>query len=200
MPGFRRISAAAFSALPVSCALLFGVGHEEHPLSDVRCPDAVCAQYCRPEGVTFRFQVCRNSIEPAVSNRCLNLLAKDDSRAALADEPKPVRPKVPCVVRTFAFSGCAVRLAGAGAGPNRPICGPSGKLEGVVPPTDPGEEMATVVPSEVGGLNLLDVPLVHVSGRDSSVSDELTEPSGCEGIVLVVVTPRTHSPSSVSRR
>jgi len=66
-----------------------GVGHPVQPLPDVRCPDAVCAQYHRPAGVAFRFQVSAYSIEPAVPNRCFNLLAKDILRAALPDKPEP---------------------------------------------------------------------------------------------------------------
>jgi hypothetical protein len=41
------------------------VGHPVHPLPDVGRADAVCSQYHKPEGVTFRFQVCSYSIEPA---------------------------------------------------------------------------------------------------------------------------------------
>jgi hypothetical protein len=36
-----------------------GVGHPVQPLSLVVRARAVCAQYCRPNGVTFRFHVCR---------------------------------------------------------------------------------------------------------------------------------------------
>jgi hypothetical protein len=39
----------------ITCAS--GVGHPPQPLSDVRRADAVCAQYNRPAGVAFRFQV-----------------------------------------------------------------------------------------------------------------------------------------------
>jgi len=78
-----------------------GVGHPVHPLSDMRRADAVCAQYDRPAGVAFAFQVCEYSIEPSVPNRACNLLTNDAVRAALADEPEHLRPQVPFVARAF---------------------------------------------------------------------------------------------------
>jgi hypothetical protein len=69
-----------------------GVGHEPHSLSDMRRADTASWQYGRPHGVTFRFQVSENSVEPAPSDRRFNLLSKDRCRAALADETEPMRP------------------------------------------------------------------------------------------------------------
>lgn len=43
---------------PRSAAEASGVGHPEDSLSEVRRPDAVCAQYDRPDGVALSFQVC----------------------------------------------------------------------------------------------------------------------------------------------
>jgi hypothetical protein len=57
---------------------LASCGHEPEPLPNVRCPDARSRQTDRPDGVAFSFQVIANKIEPAVSNRCRNLLTKDD--------------------------------------------------------------------------------------------------------------------------
>jgi hypothetical protein len=93
---FRSLHAARLASIlsgslsPNSPAL--GVGHPVEALSKVRRPDAVCAQYNRPTGVTFSFQVCEYSIEPSVPNRAFNLLPKDCVRAALADKPKPFGP------------------------------------------------------------------------------------------------------------
>ncbi len=78
-----------------------GVGHPVQPLPDVRRADAVCAQYDRPAGVAFSLQVCEYSIEPTVPNRTRNLLAKDDARAALADEPEHVGPEMTLVAGAF---------------------------------------------------------------------------------------------------
>jgi hypothetical protein len=90
-----------------------GVGHEPQPLADMRGADAVCAQYCRPNGVAFALHVCTNSIEPAMPHRAFNLLSKDRCRAALADEVKPDWPEVTLVVGAELLAGKAEWLAGA---------------------------------------------------------------------------------------
>jgi hypothetical protein len=77
------------------------------------------------------------------------LFSKDDWRAALADEAVELRPEVPVVVEALALSGCTERLAGAGAGPDRSIVGPSGETEGVGPDADACEEVALGVTVEV---------------------------------------------------
>jgi len=138
-----------------------GVGHPEQSLPDVRRADAVCAQYRRPAGVTFRFQVCENSIDPSEPNRSLNLFAKDCVRATLADKPKPVRPKM-SLVSASALSPCGAEgLAGARACPNRSLV--TGKSEGVRPAADPGEEMTLFVSGEIAWLDVGDGSLVHSS-------------------------------------
>jgi hypothetical protein len=65
-------------ACPPCPVVTVGLGHEPQPLPDVRCPDARSRQTDRPAGVALSFQVILNKIEPSVSNRCFNLLAKDD--------------------------------------------------------------------------------------------------------------------------
>ena len=60
----------------------------------MRCPDARSRETDRPDGVAFAFQVIANKVEPSVSNRCFNLLTKEDWRAALADEAMPRWPKM----------------------------------------------------------------------------------------------------------
>ena len=133
---------------------LFGVHefapfrHEPEPLPDVRRPDAVCAQYRRPAGVAFSFQVCENSVEPTMSNSGRNLLTKQDWRSALANEPKPFRPEVPRVSPARLLPGRAEGLAGTGARP----CGtlaPSCKVESKLPPGDAGKEVNAVISSNV---------------------------------------------------
>ena len=126
-----------------------GVGHPVEPLSDVRCADAVCSQYGRPAGVAFAFQVCRYSIEPALADRACNLLAKDQLRAALADEPEERGPEVARVGVTESFAGVAVRLAGAASGPKRSGWINSGELKREAPAADSGEEMALCESMEV---------------------------------------------------
>jgi hypothetical protein len=89
------------------------VGHPPQPLPDVRRADAVCAQYRRPAGVAFAFQVSKYKIEPAVPNRAFNLLSKHCFRAALSNKPVELGPKVALVGVSFLLSGEAERLTGA---------------------------------------------------------------------------------------
>jgi hypothetical protein len=59
-------------------------------------------QYCRPAGVVFCFQVCEDSIEPRLLYRVCNLLAKDDCRLMLLDEPEESGPQVALVCEASA--------------------------------------------------------------------------------------------------
>jgi hypothetical protein len=166
-------------------SLADGVAHEEQSLSFVRSANARRCKIRRPDGVSLRFQVSRNMVEPSEPIRTRNLLSKDDWRTALADEPKPRRPEMTGILETTAFSGAAERLAWTRARPNR--SNPLGEFEGVGPAADPGEEVALLVSGKVGRLDQLDVSLVNVAFRDESFSDEFSEPSGSESVVLVVV-------------
>jgi len=80
-------------------------GGEVQPLPDVRRTDAARSKYRRPNGVVRSLQVRLNKVEPAVSNRRCNLLAKDRCRPKLADELKPMRPEVTRVAKPLAFAG-----------------------------------------------------------------------------------------------
>ena len=108
-------------------------------LTDVRGADARSRHTDRPAGVIFAFQVSLNQVEPAVVNRCFNLLSKDDWRAALADEIEPVGPEVAVVGGTKSSAGGAKWLARATTCPNKSVIGPSGESEGVTPDADSGE-------------------------------------------------------------
>jgi hypothetical protein len=96
----------------------------------------------RPAGVSFHFQVCLYKVEPSLACFACNLLAKDDVRAALADEPVEGWPEVPLVIKPAAFACRGERLAGAGAGPHGSVVGPPCLSQGVGPDTDTGEEVA----------------------------------------------------------
>ena len=76
-----------------------GVGHEADAMSLVGAPEARSRYNSRPDGVTTAFQVILNKIEPR--ERLIRLLAKEHARPALADEPKPFRPKVARVGEAF---------------------------------------------------------------------------------------------------
>jgi hypothetical protein len=153
----------------------------------VRSTDAASWEYGRPAGVAFVLPVSENSIEPAPSNCRLNLLSKDDCRAALGDERKPRRPQVAFVIGRLARSGGRERLAGATSCPNRSIIGPAGKPEGDWPSADAGEEVGLGVTAEVVGTDIDDAALVNVSAGDVSGADEVAEPLRCIRINLVVV-------------
>lgn len=195
-----RARSDKLSRFPLACfgpSASSGVSHEPKSLSDVRSADARSAQIRRPDGVSLRFQVSRNSVEPCESILRRNLLSKDHWRAALSDEPKPRRPEMTGICEALAFAGCGEGLAGARARPNKSL-GPSCELEGQVPSADPGEEVAAVVAMEVGGLNFADVSLVNESGGDEPGSDEPSEPVGSECVVLVVVGIQRDAPCSFS--
>lgn len=108
----------------------------------------------RPAGVAEAFQVSTHSVEPVLSNRCRNLLSKDDWRAALADEAGEDGPEVTLVGLAFPLPGDAERLAGAGAGPDGAIVRPSGETKGTGPSSDAGEEVALSEASQVGRSNI----------------------------------------------
>jgi hypothetical protein len=67
-----------------------GVGHPEYPMSDVRRTDPRRRKNDRRDGVAATFQISAYKVEPRPSVRAVNLLPKDEARAALADEPLPV--------------------------------------------------------------------------------------------------------------
>jgi len=60
---------------------VFGVGtvaNEVQSLSSVRRTLATRSKYRLPNGVRLAFQVSLNKVEPAVSNRVINLFSKAD--------------------------------------------------------------------------------------------------------------------------
>jgi hypothetical protein len=124
-------------------------------LSDVRGADARSAQIRRPDGVTRSFQVKLYSVEPLKAVLACNLLAKDDWRAALADEMVERGPKVPLVSKPCSFACRAERLTGTGASPDRAVVGPSGEAQGVGPDSDTGEEVDLGVSAQVRSSQLM---------------------------------------------
>jgi hypothetical protein len=127
----------------------------------MRCPDTASSHTVRREGVTDSFHVVLNKVDPAVLNRCLNLLPKDNPRTTLSNEIKPARPQVPLVSKPSAFACRAERLARATPCPHWPIVRPSRKSERIAPSTDPREEVTLVEPVEVLGFNVLDITVIH---------------------------------------
>jgi hypothetical protein len=120
----------------------------------MRRPEARSAGIDRPDGVTRCFQVSTNKVEPSKSVRACNLLAKDNVRSALANEPRPVRPEM-ALITEATFTSCRGEgLAGAGAGPDGAIVGPARKPEGIRPDPDASEEVALTESSQVFSSNI----------------------------------------------
>lgn len=160
----------------------------------MRRTDAVCAQYRRPDGVAFSLQVCRNSIEPAPSNRGFNLFANDDVRMALADEPDPFRPKVTAVRMCRLSTGGAEGLTGTASGPDGEGIVPSGEPESVGPAADPGKEVALVETAEVSWLNNGNGAVIDFAIGNQPFLNERTEPRDTERINLVIVGTHGYQP------
>jgi hypothetical protein len=175
-----------------------GVGHEVQPLSGVRRTDARSAQIRRPDGVTASFQISENNVEPPEAILARNLLSKDDWRATLCDECEPCWPKMSRVANSFPLARVAERLAGAGSSPDVGVIGDAGEAEGVGPPTDSGEEVPLSRPSDICGAEIGDGTAVDLSWGDVVMGDEALQPSGCEGVVLVVGGHRGISSSNRS--
>jgi hypothetical protein len=151
----------------------------------MRSADTASWQYGRPRGVTLRLQVNENSVEPAPANCLFNLLAKDDCRAALADETEPIRPYVPFVGTTFSFAGGAERLTRRTSCPNRSRS-PAGEIERDVPSGDAGEEVDALVSSDVGRDELADVSVIDLSRRDLAGIHQVADPVAAVAVVVVV--------------
>lgn len=137
-------------------------------------PDAMCAEYDRPEGVIRSFQVCRYSIEPTMSNRAFNLFTKDDVRATLVNEVKECWPEMPLIFNSFLFPGGTEGLTGARARPDGIIGRPSGKLERVTPTANPGKEVALgIIFNFLGGTFRIDLSSTSPSGMSFALINSL---------------------------
>jgi hypothetical protein len=115
----------------VARGVFHGFRNPPEPLSDMGRADARSAEINRPAGVARSFQVSLYKVEPTEAVLARNLLAKDDWRAALADEMEPAGPYVPLVSKPCTFARRAERLAGEAGGPTWPGVGPPGSPEGV---------------------------------------------------------------------
>jgi hypothetical protein len=176
-----------------------GERHPENPVSSMRRADARSRESNRPAGVAFRFQISENSIEPSVCNCLFNLFSKDRCRSTLADEIEKHWPKVTVVFTALSLSGAAEGLAGETGRPNRSICWPAGDIKGKFPSADPGEEMAARESCEFSVFDLFDAALVDGSCTDMSGGDEIPQPFGSVGFVVVVEGRAIH-PAALSVR
>jgi hypothetical protein len=179
-----------------ACGVVQPFSNPPEPLSDVRRPDARSAQINRPAGVARSFQVSVYKVEPTEAVLARNLLAKDDWRAALADEVEEGRPEVPLVSEPCAFACRAERLARATACPDRAVIGPSGAAQGVGPDANACEEVALSKPGKVSWNDILDAPLVHLARRDVPAADQFAQPRRRLGVDLVVVGAHPRTPAN----
>jgi hypothetical protein len=171
--------------------LVKGVPHEEQALSDVRRPDARSAGIDRPDGVTRCFQVSANKVEPSKAVRACNLLAKDNVRFALANEPLPVRPQMALITEATFTSRGAERLTRAASGPDGFVVSPPRESQGVAPDSDAGEEMALSVTSQVASSNIDNWPLIDFAISNQSGSDQVPQPLCCIRVYFVVIDHRS---------
>ena len=185
---FRIASASAPASVrtDLSPFVAFGVGHEVEPLPDVRGAHPRSAQISRPDGVAFPLQVSRNKVEPLHSVRARNLLSKDDWRAALADEPEPLGPKVARVIEATAEAGARERLARTGAGPDGSVVGPPGEAQGVGPRAESGEGVELGSAHNVICVEVTDGTDIDTPGGDVPGVGEVAKPRRRERLDLVV--------------
>lgn len=148
----------------------------------MRCADARSAQIGGPDGISQVFQVSAYSGEPVPASAARNLLASDDWRAALGDEPEKSGPEVPLVENARSAACAGEGLTRAGPGPDRRVIRPTGEGERLLPPAEPGEEVDPPSPGKVAWSHVEDAPAVDVG-----VGVEGPEPGGGVGVVVVEV-------------
>jgi len=159
--------------------------NEKQALTKMRRTDPRSAQIRRPAGVTQCLQVSRYAVEPRPSIRTRNLLAKDDWRAALADELVPCRPEGALVCDPAPPSRDAEGLAGTGSSPNGKLSWPAGEPKRVVPETDPGKSVEATRPSKARRIDLADIRFGDASSADVPGCDEPPQP--CAGVRVDIV-------------
>jgi hypothetical protein len=165
------LRAIACSGVPRKSAAV-GVPHPEESLPDVGKAHARSAQIARPDCVVLVFQVKRYSPEPFEPILACNLLAKDDCRAAEADEPEEVRPEVSLVINPSSTACRGERLARATSRPNGPLIVPPGETQGSRPSADAGEEVALRVAAQIVRSDIRDTPFIHVAGGNFPHANE----------------------------
>lgn len=101
MPGNHGIGTKAYGPFQ---PLRFGAAPPVHAV-------ARSAENDRPAGVVNSCQIVRYKIEPPEAVFARNLLPNNDVRTVVLEEPVPVRPKVPLVIKPFACACRGERLA-----------------------------------------------------------------------------------------
>lgn len=107
---------------------------------------------------------------------------------------------MPLVCKPSAFTCRAERLARATASPHGSITRPSGKVQGVGPSADAGEEVALSVSVQVFWGDILDTPFIHVARRDMAGFNQVSQPLRRVRIYFVVVGGHVAPRFGVTRR
>lgn len=186
-PNGRPVSHGLASLAPRFASIAVGVGHPVGSVSDVRRTDARRRKRDSPEGIFHGFQVSLYKVEPRLRVLACNLLTKDFSRAALADEPGKMWPEMTRVIKPSSFACRGERLARTGTGPNRSIIWPAGAAKGERPDADSREEVALCVVLEVIWVNILDRSFVDVARCYVAGGDQVSKPLGGIWVDFVVV-------------
>lgn len=169
--GLLPVALASFAAWEPIALPTVGVGHPVKTVAPVRRAETRRAKTERPDGVSCSFQVSVNKVEPSASVTGRNLLAKDNARAALADEMEPVRPEVPLVSKPLASACRAERLARTTPCPDGYVVGPSGLSEGVGPDSDAGEEVALSKSMKFVWNDIPYISFINFAVRDMAFGD-----------------------------
>lgn len=120
-----------------------------------------------------------------------NLLAKDNWRAALADEVEPDGPEVSLVEEATVPAGGGEGLAGAGSSPDGLVVGPASEPEGVGPGADTGEEVGLDGVSDVSWSEVSDAPLIDFPAGDIPAANQVPQP--VRGVRLDLVVEGAHT-------
>lgn len=132
-------------------------------------------------------------MQPRPASRARNLLAKDDCRIALGDEASELGPEMALVGCTSLAARNGEWLAGAGAGPDVAIVGPSGEAQGVAPDASSSEEVALPESHKVAWRHVRDAPLIDFPRCDHAGADELAQRSRGLRVDLVVIGGHSHA-------
>jgi hypothetical protein len=104
-----------------------------------------------------------NKVKPGKGSRAANLLANNDPRARLSDEPEELGPEVALVGSPTLGTGDAEGLAGARSGPDWAVVWPAGAPEGVGPDCNSAEHVDLSKPSKVIWLDFRDASFIDHS-------------------------------------
>jgi hypothetical protein len=141
---------------------------KKQPLSDVRRAEARSAHIESREGVARCFHVRLYSVEPSERVFACNLLAKDDARTVLANEPIKGRPEVSRVSSPLSPACRAERLAWRAPSKDGPVVWPSGLPQAIGPSSNSAEPVVLRKSRKVIGADIFNTSFVDKAGRDQA--------------------------------